>query len=74
MNYDLNVHSHILYKPLQDGDCRQKNLIKQSFYARIKVPIVKKIYVGYSKLYYALLDLKKVVIFAYFIEFEIPNY
>jgi hypothetical protein len=34
---------------------------------------------GYSKLYYSLLDLKKIVIFAYFnvtiyIEFELFNY
>jgi hypothetical protein len=37
------------------------------------------LYIAYSKLYYALLELKKVVIFAYFnliiyIEFELFNY
>jgi hypothetical protein len=43
------------------------------------VPIVQIFYMGYFKLYYALLDLKKVVIFACFnvmiyIEFELLNY
>jgi hypothetical protein len=31
MNCDLNVYSHILYKPLQDCDCRQKNLQNNLF-------------------------------------------
>jgi hypothetical protein len=26
INCDLNMYSHISYKPLQDCDCRQKNL------------------------------------------------
>jgi hypothetical protein len=57
----------------------QKTFTKEPFYARIKVPIVWISYMGYSKLYYALLDLKKVVIFACFnvtiyIEFELFNY
>ncbi len=43
------------------------------------MPIVQIFYMGYFKLYYALLDLKKVVIFACFnvmiyIEFELLNY
>jgi hypothetical protein len=43
------------------------------------VPIVLISYTGYYKLYYALLDLKKVVISVYFdvmiyIEFEFHNY
>ncbi len=43
------------------------------------MPIVFFFYVGYSKLYYVLLDFKKVVIFTYFnvmiyIEFELLNY
>ncbi len=41
MNFDLNMYSHIPYKPLQDCDYMQKkNLTKQPFYVRIKVPIV----------------------------------
>jgi hypothetical protein len=57
----------------------QKNLRKQPFYAKIKVPIVQILYVAYSKLYYALFDLKKVVIFACFnvtiyVELELFNY
>ncbi len=28
MNCDLNMYSHIPYKPLQNCDYRQKNLIK----------------------------------------------
>ncbi len=40
MNCDLNVYSHIPYKPLQDRDYGQKNLTKQIFYVKIKVPIV----------------------------------
>jgi len=43
-----------------------KKFTKQPFYASIKVSIVKKHYVGYFKFYYALLDLKKVVISACF--------
>jgi len=39
-NCDLNVYSHIPYKPIQDCDYRQKNLTKQPFYARINVPFV----------------------------------
>jgi hypothetical protein len=43
------------------------------------VPIVQKNYMGYYKLYYALLDSKKVVMSAYFdviiyIKFELFNY
>ncbi len=43
------------------------------------MPIVKKIYRGYFKFYYALLDFKKVVIFVYFnvtiyIEYELFKY
>jgi hypothetical protein len=43
------------------------------------VPIVYVSYMGYFELYYALLELKKVVISAYFnvmiyIEFEFHNY
>jgi hypothetical protein len=65
-----------LYKIVTIG---KKNLITQFFYARIKVAIIFKNYMGYFKLYYTLLDLKKVVIFAYFnvmiyIEFEFLNY
>jgi len=57
---------------------RKKNLTKQSFHAKIKVPIVKISYMGYSKFYYALLELRKVVIFACFnvtiyIKFEFLN-
>ncbi len=76
-NCDLNMYSQIPYKPLQDCDYRSKNFTKQPFYARIKVLIVS--YIAYSKLYYALLDLKKVVILVCFnvmtcIEFEVLNY
>jgi len=42
-NCDLNMYSHIAYKPLQDCDYRQKKekkLTKQSIYAKIKVSIV----------------------------------
>jgi hypothetical protein len=40
MNCDLNVYSHIPYKPLQDCDYRGKeNFTKQPFYVRIKVSI-----------------------------------
>jgi hypothetical protein len=79
MNYDLNMFSYIPYKPLQDCNYRQKNLTKQSLYVRIKVPIVQKNYMDYFKFYYALLNLKKVVIFTCFnvtiyIEFEFFNY
>jgi hypothetical protein len=38
-NCDLNVYSHILYKPLQDCDYRPKKFTTQPFYAKIKVPI-----------------------------------
>jgi len=77
--YDLNVYSHIPYKPLQDCDYMQKKFTKEPFYARIKVPIVSIFYIGYSKSYYALVDLKKVVIFTCFnviiyIEFQLLNY
>ncbi len=44
----------------------KKKFTKYFFYARIKVPIVQIFYMGYYKLYYALLDLKKVVMFACF--------
>ncbi len=80
MNYDLNVNSHIPYKPLQDCDYKEKKkLCKTILYARIKVLVFKISYMGYSKLCYALLDLKKVMSFAYFkviinIEFELFNY
>ncbi len=58
---------------------REKNLTKQSSHAKIKVPIVEISYMGYSKFYYALLELRKVVIFACFnvtiyIKFEFLNY
>jgi hypothetical protein len=36
------------------------------FYARIKVSFKKISYMGYFKLYYSILDLKKIVISAYF--------
>jgi hypothetical protein len=57
----------------------QKYLIKQPFYARIKMPIISISYMGYSKLYYALLNLKKVEISTCFnvtiyIEFKLLNY
>jgi hypothetical protein len=79
MNCDLNVYSHIPCKPLQDCDYRQNNLTEQWFHARIKVLIVFKNYMCYLKLYYVLLNLKKVMIFAYFnvkiySEFEFLNY
>ncbi len=50
----------------------------QLFYARLKVPIDSIFYMDYSKLYYALLNLKKVVISICFnvtiyIEFELLN-
>jgi hypothetical protein len=68
-------------KPLQNCDYRpKKNLSKQPFCARIKVLIVQIFYMGYSKLYYALLfDLKKVVILAcvnvtIYVELELFNY
>ncbi len=76
----LNVYSHISYKPLQNCDYRQKkNFTKQLFYARIKVPIVYISYMGFSKFYYSLLDLTKVMISAYFnviiyIGFELFTY
>ncbi len=44
---------------------QKKEPYKTTIYARIKVPIFKKIYMGYSKLYYALLNLRKVMIFVY---------
>jgi hypothetical protein len=67
MNCDLCAYSHITYNPLQGCDYRQKKILtKQSFYARMKVPIVLNSDMDYSTFYYALLDLKKVVIFAYF--------
>jgi hypothetical protein len=58
---------------------KKRNLTKQPFYVRIKVPIISIFFVGYSKLYYALLDLEKVMIFACFnvtiyIEFELLNH
>ncbi len=40
----------------------KKYFTKQAFYARIKVSLVSNFYMGYSKFYYAFLDLKKVVI------------
>jgi hypothetical protein len=55
MNCDLNVYSHIPYKPLQHCDYKGE---KYHFYARIKVPIVYISYMNYFKLYHALLDLK----------------
>ncbi len=48
-------YSHISYKPLQDCDYRPKiiiiiiSLTKQSFYVRMKVPIVYMFYMGYFK-------------------------
>jgi len=38
-NCDLNVSSHISYKPLQDCDYRQKPFTKQLLYIGIKVSI-----------------------------------
>jgi hypothetical protein len=57
----------------------KKNLTKQPFCTRIKVPIVLIFYMGYSKFYYALSKSKKGVTFACFIvtiyiEFELFNY
>jgi hypothetical protein len=57
----------------------KKTFTKQHGYAIIKMPIFKISDVGYSKLYHALLNLKKVVISACFnvtmyIEFELLNY
>jgi len=57
------VSNHISHKPLQDCDYRHKNLTKQRFCTKIKVPIVQIFYMGYSKLYFALSNLKKVVTF-----------
>jgi len=67
-NCDSNLYNHILYKPLQDWDYRPKEKPSQNrlFYLRIKVSIVYIFYSVYFKFYYALLDLKKIVIFAYF--------
>jgi len=75
----IEMCTHIPDKPLQDCNYMQKKFTKEPFYARMKVPIVKSFYIRYSKLYYALLDLKKVVIFPCFnvtiyIEFELLNY
>jgi len=57
----------------------QKNLTKQLIFVKIKVSIISIFYMAYSKLYYALLDLKKVMIFTCFnvmiyIKFEFSNY
>jgi hypothetical protein len=54
-------------------------LTKQFFNFEIKVSIVLIFYMGYLDIYYTLLDLKKVVIYACFnvmiyIEFELLNY
>ncbi len=65
--FHTNLHKYCDYR---------QNLCKIVLYVRIKVPTIVKIsYMTYSKFYYALLDLKKDVIFAYFnvtiyIEFE----
>ncbi len=79
-NCDLNMYSHISYKSqiVTIGPKKRKNLTKQFFYARVKVSIDSIFYMDYSKLYYALLDLKKVVISICFnvmiyIEFELLN-
>jgi hypothetical protein len=41
-NCDLNLYSHILYKPLQDSDYMNFFLLQNnSFMLKIKVPIVK---------------------------------
>jgi hypothetical protein len=58
---------------------KKKTLQKHPFHAKIKVPIVKISYMGYFKLYYVLLELRKVVIFVCFnvtiyINFELLNY
>jgi hypothetical protein len=81
MNCDLNVYNHIPYKPLQDCEYKQKqkNLTKIAFLCSNKGANCLNFYMGYSKLYYALLDLKKVVLFSNFnvmiyIEFELLNY
>jgi hypothetical protein len=42
MNCDLNMYSHIPYKPLQDCDYKQKKTLQNNSYARIKVPILFK--------------------------------
>jgi hypothetical protein len=52
---------------------------KITLHAKIKVSIVQISYNAYSKFYYVLLNLKEVVIFAYFnvtiyFEFELLNY
>jgi hypothetical protein len=57
----------------------RKKIYKIIFYAKIKWLILKINYMGYSKLCYALLDLTKVMILAFFyviicIEFELFNY
>ncbi len=80
-NCDLLVYNDIPYKYLQacDYSYEKKNLTKHPFHGKIKVPIAKKIYMGHFKLYYVLLELRKVVIFACFnvtihIKFELLNY
>ncbi len=79
-NCDLNEYTYTSYKPLQDCDCRpKKDFTKQPFYTRIKMLIFLFYLVSYSKLYYVLLDLKKVVISICFnvtiyIDFEFLNY
>jgi hypothetical protein len=73
------MYNHVAYNLLWDCDNRLKTFTKPLFYGKIKVSIVQISYMGYFKFYYSLLDLKKVVTFAYFnvskdIEFEFFNY
>jgi hypothetical protein len=79
INCDLNIYSHIPYKPLQDCGYMQKSPYRITLYARVNVSIVKFLNMGYSKIKYVLLDLKKVVISICFsvkfcIEFGILDY
>jgi hypothetical protein len=38
-NCDLNVYSHIPYKPLQDCDYKPKMFTTQPFHVKINLPI-----------------------------------
>jgi hypothetical protein len=66
MNCDLNVYNHIPYKPLQGCDYKKKkNLQNNLLKLKWKCQLINFSYVVYSSLYYELLNLKKVVIFAF---------
>jgi hypothetical protein len=66
MNCDLNVYNHIPYKPLQGCDYKQKNNLQNNLLKlKWKCQLINFSYVVYSSLYYELLNLKKVVIFAF---------